>query len=162
MRQFRDEWRVYQSERNVLAEQRRDHLLPEEYRHGWLVFESRAEKRRLAPVPDGWADLPDEALATFCESATVQPSRPKGSDRAVSREVVSADEPETVEAESTLGSELKAVEARLAETLDQVCETPAVAKLDTGELIRVEETLSIAAEAAKEAVTLRRERSSKA
>jgi hypothetical protein len=41
-----------------------------------------------------------------------------------------------------------------------VCDAPAVEKLDTGELIRVEETLAIAAETAKQVVSLRRKRRS--
>src|SRR6185312_8332845 len=27
-----------------------------EYSQGWLCFESEGEKRRLAPVPEGWSD----------------------------------------------------------------------------------------------------------
>jgi hypothetical protein len=29
---------------------------------GWLAFESRTERRRLAPVPDAWEALDDAAL----------------------------------------------------------------------------------------------------
>ena len=36
---------------------------------GWLTFESSAEKRRLAPIPDGWEELPTETLARLCEGA---------------------------------------------------------------------------------------------
>lgn len=51
---------------------------------------------------------------------------------------------------------LDQVEQVVEEALDEVCDGPPPQQLDTGELIRVEETLAIAAEAAKEAVTLRR------
>ena len=40
---------------------------------GWLCFESNVEKRRLAPVPDDWSDLPVEELEKLCHEAT--PSR---------------------------------------------------------------------------------------
>ena len=150
MRQFRDaagvEWQVHLTDRTIAAEHRRDHLLPAEYREGWLVFESDTEKRRLAPVPEGWSDLSDEALSALCSNATVQTRREKrGEERSV--------EPVAEEL-------LSATEERLAETLHEVCEAPAVEKLDTGELIRVEETLAIAAEAAKQVVSLRRKRRS--
>jgi hypothetical protein len=36
---------------------------------GWLTFESAVEKRRLAPIPEGWDQLPAEALAQLCEEA---------------------------------------------------------------------------------------------
>ena len=36
---------------------------------GWLAFDSDAEKRRLAPIPDGWADLPDGVLCDLCRDA---------------------------------------------------------------------------------------------
>ena len=166
MRQFRDaagvEWNVYQTERNASAE-RRDHLLPAEYRHGWLLFESAREKRRLAPVPPAWNDLSDDALASLCASAQVQTRRGRDADnpsgdampRVADRP---AAEPDATAVKRSLGSELHAVEQRLTESLEEVCETPDAGKLDTGELIRVEETLSIAADAAKKAVSLRQKR----
>lgn len=36
--------------------------LPDDYRHGWLVFESDGRKLRLAPVPPGWEQLPESGL----------------------------------------------------------------------------------------------------
>ena len=36
---------------------------------GWLAFESPIEKRRLAPIPEGWEDLDDESLAELCDRA---------------------------------------------------------------------------------------------
>lgn len=149
LRQFRDaagvEWQVYQTDRTEAAERRRDHLLPAEYREGWLVFESATEKRRLAPVPAGWSELSDDSLCALCAKATVETRSTKRRDERTDEPVV---------------AELSATEERLAETLDEVCAVPAVEKLDTGELIRVEETLAIAAETAKQVVSLRRKRSS--
>jgi hypothetical protein len=55
-----------------------------------------------------------------------------------------------------LRSRLGELETEIRERVHAVCESPPVDKLDTGELIRFEEELSIATSAAKEAVTLRR------
>ena len=41
-----------------------------ELTQGWLAFGSATEKRRLAPIPSGWAELPDDALGELCEKAT--------------------------------------------------------------------------------------------
>jgi hypothetical protein len=41
------------------------------FEHGWLCFESNeGEKRRLAPVPDGWEDATDDRLWLWCSVAT--------------------------------------------------------------------------------------------
>ena len=53
---------------------------------------------------------------------------------------------------------LRAAEESLGATLEEVCADQSPDQMNTGELIRVEESLAIAAEAAKEAVTLRRKR----
>lgn len=37
--------------------------------HGWLAFDSAAEKRRLAPIPTGWESLPDGVLCALCRKA---------------------------------------------------------------------------------------------
>jgi hypothetical protein len=39
--------------------------------NGWLCFETRGEKRRLAPFPDDWAARSDHELEQLCEHATV-------------------------------------------------------------------------------------------
>ena len=36
---------------------------------GWLCFETRGEKRRLAPFPANWDDLTDDELCALCASA---------------------------------------------------------------------------------------------
>ena len=39
------------------------------YEQGWLTFESAGEKRRLAPVPQGWQDFSLERLELLCRLA---------------------------------------------------------------------------------------------
>lgn len=148
MREFRDEagteWKVTLTPRGSDAVSR-DHYLPEAYREGWLVFESSQEKRRLAPVPSDWESMPIEELARLCAKAVPQTARTR----------VPADAKTSSPAEA-LRPQLEKVEEQLDRTLEQVCETPTASHLDTGELIRVEESLALATEAAKEAVSLRR------
>jgi hypothetical protein len=150
MRQFRDEsgteWQVSLTPRGSDAVSR-EHFLPEAYREGWLVFESTNEKRRFAPVPPDWEQLPNEMLASLCTQALPQVTRAKGA--AEGRGTAAA-------AAEPLRPQLQNAERQLDQTLAEVCETPVASRLNTGELIRVEETLAMAAEAAKEAVSLRR------
>lgn len=43
---------------------------------GWLAFETRGEKRRLAPFPADWAEKSDAELEALCARAvSVAPSR---------------------------------------------------------------------------------------
>ena len=51
---------------------------------------------------------------------------------------------------------LRATESKLKEALEEVCEDTEVHEQDTGELIRIEETLDAAREEAKRAISLRR------
>lgn len=55
-----------------------------------------------------------------------------------------------------LRPQLERLENKIERSLDEVCAAPSVRDVDTGELIKIEETLAIVAEAAKEAVSLRR------
>jgi hypothetical protein len=148
MRQFRDgagiEWKVFLTPRGSDAVSR-EHSLPEAYREGWLVFESSQEKRRLAPVPPDWESLSVDTLAALCGTAVPQTPR--------SRSTADTKSPAAAEPLRPL---LEKAEKQLDRTLEEVCEAPAAAHLDTGELIRVEESLALATEAAKEAVSLRR------
>ena len=153
MRQFRDEtgvdWKVSLTPRGSDAVSR-EHYLPEAYRGGWLLFESAQEKRRFAPVPPEWESLSSEALAGLCAKASIQSSRPRGSAESKGESTPAS------RSVDPLRPQLQKVEQQLDRTLEEVCETPVAARLDTGELIRVEESLALAAEAAKEAVSLRR------
>lgn len=117
----------------------REKVLPEAFRDGWLVFECHAERRRLAPIPEDWEELGDDELARLCGEAVVVPARTRGRRAA--------------DAAPKRAAEVQAV---LAQVLDEVCEMRPAPSLDTGELIRVEQTLAIAANAAREAVELRR------
>ena len=38
----------------------------EEFAYGWLCFETADEKRRLAPVPEGWDRADDETIEQWC------------------------------------------------------------------------------------------------
>jgi hypothetical protein len=40
------------------------------YAQGWLAFESKHDKRRLAPVPEGWDDFNDRELGRLVEQAS--------------------------------------------------------------------------------------------
>lgn len=51
---------------------------------------------------------------------------------------------------------LKEAEERLVQHISEVCHSDHVPEESTGELIKLEETLSMAAEAAKEAISIRR------
>jgi hypothetical protein len=44
--------------------------LATKFSHGWLCFETKGEKRRLAPYPESWVDMNDEELTELCELAT--------------------------------------------------------------------------------------------
>ena len=86
MRDFRDDqgvqWLVYAVHREAItgaAAERGRRYLPDPYRGGWLVFESGERKLRLAPIPDGWDDLPDRTLRTLLAAAKpATPTTPRG------------------------------------------------------------------------------------
>ena len=41
---------------------------------GWLAFDTQGERRRLAPIPDRWEELPEAELARLCAAAPLAPS----------------------------------------------------------------------------------------
>lgn len=41
------------------------------FRSGWLVFETRSERRRLGPIPPGWEYWPDNQLRVLLHDAEV-------------------------------------------------------------------------------------------
>lgn len=55
-------------ERRVADQGARMQVRPE-FAHGWLAFQSRHERRRLAPAPVGWEELDDDALGRLCAQA---------------------------------------------------------------------------------------------
>ena len=46
-----------------------------EFAYGWLCFETAGEKRRLAPVPEGWDRADDETIEQWCCTAKPVPKR---------------------------------------------------------------------------------------
>jgi len=148
LRQFRDEagveWQVFLTARGSDAVSR-GNALPEAYREGWLVFESASQKRRLAPVPPDWETLPEHSLAALCAKASPQLTRTKP-----------GAETKAAPPAEPLRPRLREAEQQLDRKLAEVCETENPSRLDTGELIRIEENLAMATEAAKQAVSLRR------
>jgi hypothetical protein len=50
--------------------------LAEQWVDGWLAFETKGEKRRLAPIPDDWEAATDEQLHRMLERAEqIRPPR---------------------------------------------------------------------------------------
>ena len=56
-------------------------LVAAEFAYGWLCFETVGEKRRLAPVPEGWERADDETIEQWCCVAKPVTRRPSGSIR---------------------------------------------------------------------------------
>ena len=85
LRGFKDrtggEWRVWEvvpSKAGIDTSPRtqsRTSLSSTPYANGWLCFESATEKRRLAPIPDGWEMRPPAAIAELLQQATPVTSR---------------------------------------------------------------------------------------
>jgi hypothetical protein len=49
--------------------------LPADLRNGWLAFQCGDESRRLAPIPDDWADCSETALKGLLFDAKAIPVR---------------------------------------------------------------------------------------
>lgn len=58
-------WHVDPSDHVDWPERARRHL-PANMAEGWLCFESGTEKRRLRPVPAGWASGSEDDLWSYC------------------------------------------------------------------------------------------------
>jgi hypothetical protein len=52
-----------------LVEDRARVRIHSELSHGWLAFESKHDRRRLAPIPTGWEAFDASALEQLCERA---------------------------------------------------------------------------------------------
>jgi len=48
---------------------RRNVSVASEFSNGWLCFESEGEKKRLAPVPEGWQEAGPDRLSTWLQAA---------------------------------------------------------------------------------------------
>lgn len=55
----------------VERRRRREYRVPlgRKWANGWLAFETKGERRRLAPIPTNWLDLEREALDELCRAA---------------------------------------------------------------------------------------------
>lgn len=162
MREFRDaagaEWRVFRATPHT-SPTKREKVLPESFRNGWLVFECDVERRRLAPIPDAWEDFSEAELEQLCQLAVVVPVRRTLTTAAEGAQPVkSADTERSVPSSAETPTPVRAAQMQeaLAQVIDEVCDQPRAPSLDTGELIKVERSLAIAAQAAREAVALRR------
>lgn len=49
--------------------------LPGPFQQGWLCFDAATEKRRLSPIPDGWANATEDELLHLREQAILVPPR---------------------------------------------------------------------------------------
>jgi hypothetical protein len=164
VREFRDlagvQWSVFRAIPHS-APSKREKILPETFRLGWLVFECERERRRLAPVPENWEALTDHELELLCMRANVVPARPSRGRVATDAAAITNAATPAASREPDSPAQSPPVRATqmqelLAQVLDEVCDQPHAQSLDTGELVRVEEALVIAAHAAREAVALRR------
>jgi hypothetical protein len=84
MRAFTDstglEWRVWEVLPSKLGPQTITHSLTHAklqaaYADGWLCFEAGEQKRRLAPIPEGWQFRDTSVLEQLCVEATPVPPR---------------------------------------------------------------------------------------
>lgn len=80
-RQFTDSvggtWTVREISPGPMPEKLSQLLGEDRRRSGWLLFMSQEnEKRRLAPVPQGWASLSDAELEGWCMRARRVPPAP--------------------------------------------------------------------------------------
>ena len=72
-RRMREEDRTDSAERRSGDERRRSKIsrspIASEFASGWLCFECPSEKRRLAPVPEGWERVDDDTIEQWCCTA---------------------------------------------------------------------------------------------
>jgi hypothetical protein len=59
--------------------------IAQEFAYGWLCFETVGEKRRLAPVPEGWDRADDEMIEQWCCLAKPAVRRKTGEVRAAEK-----------------------------------------------------------------------------
>ena len=83
MREFTDmqgtRWLVYPVGTSAHGVEASRRYLPDDYRQGWLAFESGERKLRLAPIPAGWGDMTDAQLrALLGQARPTETTRPTG------------------------------------------------------------------------------------
>lgn len=73
LREFRDsngiEWKVWETVPERMHASPASERALGELRGGWITFSSMLGRRRLAPVPPGWATLPAAELERLCDQA---------------------------------------------------------------------------------------------
>ena len=73
LREFRDssgiEWKVWDTTPDRMHASPASERGLGDLRGGWITFSSILGRRRLAPVPTGWANLADRELERLCEQA---------------------------------------------------------------------------------------------
>lgn len=84
LREFRDsngiDWKVWDTvPERMHASPASDRGLGE-LRAGWITFSSMLGRRRLAPVPTGWATMPAAELERLCDLATPTRRQPGEAD----------------------------------------------------------------------------------
>ncbi len=99
LRGFKDpngvEWRVWEvipSKAGMETSSRtqsRTSLSSTPYANGWLCFESGSEKRRLAPIPDGWELRNPAGIAELLLHATPVTSRARSAEATGTAEATS-------------------------------------------------------------------------
>ena len=110
------------------------------YADGWLGFESDRERRRLHPVPQGWADATDDDLRVWLGEAVpvaapqteqfIRENR-RAVERAPAPEVQPpADESDNAQARTALMDATRAVVERARSVLNVVTHTLAQARKD--------------------------------
>ena len=80
MRSFQDaigrSWEVW--EVNPTSSERSEAEMhpgvPQALTGGWLAFQCKSERRRLAPIPPGWCDCSEDQLLALLESAELKSS----------------------------------------------------------------------------------------
>jgi hypothetical protein len=75
--------------------------LPRDLADGWLCFDCGTEKRRLAPLPQDWAERPEAELWFWCRAAVPVAARPG---QPPSREPVSAGRKDSPDLAARAGS----------------------------------------------------------
>ena len=99
LRGFKDpagvEWRVWEvipSKAGIETSPRtqsRTSLSSTPYANGWLCFESGSEKRRLAPIPEGWELRTPSGIAELLQQATPVTSRARSAETMQAAEATS-------------------------------------------------------------------------
>ena len=103
------------------------------YAAGWLGFESTTERRRLHPVPDGWADAADDTLCAWLGAAVpvktrqtveyLNQVRGAATPSEAPAERLTADESENAQTRTTLMDATRAVVERARSVLRVVSNT---------------------------------------